>query len=200
MTKLRNIDAIKKMLDGSHKSQTRKTFDFDVVLEKNTKRVVGEVWTDENGIEWEQRAGFRIKKGKLDDIRASLELQMPSHCPECKQAMTKRLDKKFWQLEKRCFDCQISFEHNLRIDGKYEEYERNKILANAEAWLKQAEAEAQIIIDSFRIPTEFINSDGTKEEWFGGMSGEEIATKIEEEFKLFKENFINQLKAKHVHE
>lgn len=194
ISKLRNIDAVKKMLDGTHKSQTKKTFGFDVVLEKTTKRVVGDVWTDENGVEWEQRSGFRIKKGKLDEIRSSLELQMPTHCPECKQAMTKRLDKKFWKLEKRCFDCQISFEHNLRIEGKYEEYERSKILANAEAWLAQAEQEAKVIIDMFRNPIAFANADGTQEEWFGGMTGDEIADKIAAEFDAFKENFLHKLK------
>jgi len=192
VSKLRNIDAIRKMLDGTHKSQTKKTFGFNEEV-SYVERKVGDVWTDSNGVEWEQRDGFKIKKGKLDSIR--VELQMPECCPECNNPMTKRLDRKFWELEKRCLDCQVSFEHNLRIEGKFKEYERNKILKNAEAWLAQAEQEAKDIAAAFRNPLTFTNVDGTVEEWFGGMTGDEIAEKIENEFELFKENFINKLKA-----
>lgn len=197
MTKLRNIDAIKKMLDGTHRMQTRKTISFSESFdkEKYQKREVGESWTDENGVEWEQRAGFKIKKGKLDEIRDLLVAnRMPSHCPECNEPMKKRLDEKFWKLEKRCFDCQVNFEHNLRIEGKFEEYQRNRILKNAEAWLADAEKEAKEIIEVFKNPLTFANSDGTFEEWTGGKTAEEVAQQIEEEFDEFKKNFIEKLK------
>ena len=97
-------------------------------------------------------------------------------------------------MEKHCFDCQIDFEHKLHIEKKYEEYEKQKILANAEAWLKEAEAEAMEIVEAFRNPLTYVNSDGTTEVWTGAISKEEMADKIEKEFKLFKENFINKLK------
>ena len=197
MTKLQNIKAIRQMLDGTHKTQTKKTVGFSDVKSSETRREVGEVWTDENGVEWEQRAGFKIKKGKLDEIRELLAKdRMPKDCPECKQPMTKRLDEKFWNLEKRCFDCQVSFEHNLRIEGKYEEYERDKILRNAEAWLAEAEKEAKDLAEVFRNPLTFAGADGSIEKWSGGMSGEEVADKIEKEFEMFKENFIEKLKQK----
>jgi len=195
MAKLQNIKAIRQMLDGTHKTQSRKTIGFSGIKGSETKRAVGEVWTDDNGVEWEQRDGFKIKKGKLDEIRELLvKNRMPSHCPECKQPMTKRLDKKFWALEKRCFDCQVVFEHKLRIEGKYEAYEKERMLRNAEAWLMQAELEAKEIAKMFRDPLTFANSDGSIEKWSGGMSGDEMAEKVEKEFELFKENFINKLK------
>jgi hypothetical protein len=132
MTKLRNIDAIKKMLDGTHRMQTRNTVAFSDVKKELQKREVGETWIDDKGVEWEQRAGFKIQKGKLDEIRSLINAnKMPSTCPNCNQPMTKALDQKFWKLEKHCFDCQIDMEHNLRIEGKFEEYERNRILRNA---------------------------------------------------------------------
>ena len=195
-TKLRNIEAIKKMLDGTHRTQNKTTVGFsdaDKVAKQNTKRTPGEVWT-ENGEEWEQREGFKIKKGKMDEIRQLIANKMPENCPKCNNTMTKRLDEKFWKLEKHCFDCQVDFEHNLRIEGKYEAYEKERILKNAEAWLKDAEQEAKEIIESFRNPENFTNVDGTTEQWNGAITAEEIADKIEKEFELFKENFINELK------
>ena len=195
MAKLQNIKAIRQMLDGTHKTQTRKNFGFNDLKTAEVTRQVGEIWTDENGVEWEQRNGFKIKKGKLDEIRDLIaKTRMPAECPKCSQPMTKRLDKKFWKLEKHCFDCQVEFEHNLRIEGKYEEYEKQRILNNAEDWLKEAEKEARDIAAVFRNPMTFTNVDGTIENWSGGMSGEEIAEKIENEFELFKKNFINKLK------
>ena len=195
-TKLRNIEAIKKMLDGTHRTQNKTTVGFsdaDKVAKQNQKRAIGECWV-ENGEEWEQREGFKIKKGKMDEIRQLIANKMPSTCPKCNNSMTKRLDEKFWKLEKHCFDCQVDFEHNLRIEGKYEAYEKERILKNAEAWLKDAEQEAKEIIESFRNPENFTNVDGTTEQWNGAITAEEIADKIEKEFELFKENFINELK------
>jgi ribosomal protein L37AE/L43A len=195
-TKLRNIEAIRKMLDGTHRTQNKTTVGFsdaDKVAKQNTKRTPGEVWT-ENGEEWEQRDGFKIKKGKMDEIRQLIANKMPTECPKCNNPMTKRLDEKFWKLEKHCFDCQVDFEHNLRVEGKYEAYEKERMLKNAEAWLKDAEQEAKELIESFRNPANFTNVDGTTEQWNGGMTAEEIANKIEKEFELFKQNFINELK------
>lgn len=195
MTKLQNIKAIRQMLDGTHKTQTKKTIGFSGGKSSETKREVGEIWTDENGIEWEQRNGFKIQKGKLDELRDMLaKTRMPAACPKCNQAMTKRLDKKFWALEKHCFDCQVEFEHNLRIEGKYAAYEKERMLKNAETWLKDAEQEAKELADAFRNPLTFANSDGTIENWSGGMTGDELAEKIEKEFEQFKENFIQKIK------
>ena len=128
-TKLRNIEAIKKMLDGTHRTQTATKVSLNIQKSDDVKREVGEVWVDSDGIEWEQRAGFKIKKGKMDEIRSLIAAsRMPSHCPKCKEPMDNpRLDEKFWKLEGHCFDCQVAFEHNLRIEGKYEAYEKERI-------------------------------------------------------------------------
>lgn len=194
--KLQNIKAIRQMLDGVHKTQTKNTVTFsDVQLTSDTVRNIGDTWTDENGIEWEQRSGFRIRKGKLNEIRDLIlaETQVPDTCPKCHNPMTKRLDKKFWKLEKHCFDCQINLEHELRLQGKYEAYERDRIRKNAEAWLRQAEQEAMEIINAFKNPVTFANADGTVEKWSGGLKPEEIADKIENEFRKFKEDFLTKL-------
>ena len=58
--KLRNIEAIRKMLDGTHRMQTKKSFGYE---KQNVTRNVGDVWTDENGTEWEQKEGYKINGG-----------------------------------------------------------------------------------------------------------------------------------------
>ena len=70
MSKLKNIKAVKEMLDGKHKTQTKKTISFtDKVF---VKREVGETWTDDKGQKWEQRKGYKVKVGKLSKLRTEL--------------------------------------------------------------------------------------------------------------------------------
>ena len=61
---------------------------------------------------------------------------MPWFCPACKKTMKKRLDNKMWLLYNHCFDCQIDFENKLRLKGKFEEWEQNKVTANQKAYLE----------------------------------------------------------------
>lgn len=49
------------------------------------------------------------------------------------------------------------------------------------------------LIEAFRNPIAFANSDGTVEKWSEGQDPEEIAEKIEEEFRKFKEDFLFKL-------
>ena len=64
------------------------------------------------------------------------EARMPWFCPSCKKTMKKRLDNKMWLLYNHCFDCQIDFENKLRLEGKFEEWEQNKVTANQKSYLE----------------------------------------------------------------
>jgi len=83
-------------------------------------------------------------------------------------------------------------EHELQLKGEYEEYERKKLLSNAEAWLKQAEVEKEILKKTLKAS--FVNEDGSIEEWDGEMTEEELIQKIDEGFEKFKTDFIDKLK------
>ena len=52
--KLKNVKAVREMIAGTHKSQTKTNVSFG---EKKTfvKRKVGEQWTDDDGTLWEQK-------------------------------------------------------------------------------------------------------------------------------------------------
>jgi len=72
-------------------------------------------------------------KSKLTDIMA--EVRMPLFCPECKKTMKKKLDDKFWRLFGHCWDCQLDFEHYLRLEGKYDEWATDRAKNNQKAWV-----------------------------------------------------------------
>jgi len=109
---------------------------------------------------------------RLSDIMK--EARMPWFCPSCKKTMKKKLDDKFWRLMGHCFDCQVEMENKLRVSGEYEEWEKNKILENKKAYLKDLKQS----IDDFEKTggkAEFFNEVGVdrkgveKEEWSMGQ-------------------------------
>jgi len=189
MAKLNNIKAVKEMIAGNHRTQTKNTVGFDEQKEF-VKREVGEQWTDNDGNIWEQKKGYKVKLGKLSELRDSLK-----DFPNCKEGCTSHMnptrnDLRMKVIHGMCLDCVIEMEHKLKMEGKYEDYERSKILENAKAWLKQAELEKDTI--KLAMQARFVNEDGSLEEW-DGMSWSEMEEKIENEFRTFRENFIQKL-------
>ena len=189
MSKLNNIKAVKEMIAGNHRTQTKNTVGFDEQTEY-VKREVGESWNDDEGNVWEQKKGYKVKLGKLSELRDTMK-----SFPNCKEVCKshenpKRNDLKMQAIHGMCFNCVISMEHQLHIDGTYDEYERKKKLENAKAWLKQAELEKDTI--KLAMKAKFVNEDGSLENWDGG-SWEEMAEKIDNEFQMFRENFIQKL-------
>ena len=177
------------MLEGKHKTQTKKTVSFD--KKQAVKRDIGDVWTDDKGQEWEQKKGYKVKAGKFQKLRKELK-----KFPNCKEGCDSYLDPGHADLKMKayhgmCLDCVVDMEHKLKLEGKYEEYEKKKMLANAEAWLRQAEFEKDVLKHS--VQAQFINEDGSIEKW-GGLNEDEVIERIERGFEKFKKDFIDKLK------
>ena len=85
----------------------------------------------------QENTGGETRKSELTDIMASV--RMPWFCPNCKKAMKKKLDDKFWRLMGHCFDCQVDFENKLRIKGEFSQYAQQKMLENQKSQLKDLE-------------------------------------------------------------
>ena len=70
-----------------------------------------------------RKSGDKISQ--MSDVMQ--EARMPLFCPKCKKVMKKRLDNKMWNIYNHLlFDCQSKFENKLRIEGKYEDWEKKK--------------------------------------------------------------------------
>src|SRR5210317_205507 len=192
MAKLQNIKAVKEMIAGNHRTQTKNTVAFGESTDF-IKREVGDQWTDGEGNIWEQKKGYKVKLGKLSELRNDINTFPKCRKDVCTCTNPKRNDLKMKAIHGMCFDCTIDMEHQLKIEGKYEEYERQKMLDNGQAWLKQAELEKEAL--KVAIKARYINEDGSVEEW-DGISWEEMEEKIENEFRMFKENFIQKLENK----
>ena len=187
------------------KFQTKKTIGFTDAkqkAEKNKSRNVGDIWEEKIGntvYTIEQKDGFRVKRPKnavAQEVREYLN-SYPNCQKDCCKTSYNHLDKKMRKIHGMCYDCVIDMEHELRKQGKYEEYENEKIRNNKLAWLKKAEEDVQALKKAYTESQQFVtNSDGLMETWAAQMTPEEFEEKVETQFKKFKEDFLSNLDKK----
>lgn len=189
-----NIESIKQMLEGKHTSQNKIQVTVGDYAPSISRRV-GDKWTDDDGNEWEQKEGYAVKLGKEWQQELHQYLNSFSNCPKetCTCTLPKRLDEKMKAIHGMCFDCVIEMEHKLKIQGKYKEYEQEKIKQNALAWLKQAERDKDLVIEELTRTLKFVNSNGMVESWASGTDPDEMREKIEKEFERFKTDILKNL-------
>ena len=203
--KLQNIKAIEKMIDGTHKFQTKKTIGFsdtEATSKQNERHELGDIWEDVdahgNIYVVEQHDGFRTRKPKNSEVLSEVreELRSFSKCPKetCTCDPTYHLNKKMRAIHGMCFDCVIDMEHELKKQGKFENYAREKMRANALAWLQKAEQDVDMLREAYTKASKLvINGQGDTESWAAQMTPEEFEEKVTKGFEEYKQDFLNKL-------
>ena len=191
MSKLNNVKAINEMIRGEHRTQTRKSKGYE---KKSLERKIGDSWTDTKGQTWVQKNGYKIKVGRLNNIRKAMDTSL---CPKCNKKAT-NWDKQFIVKEGKCHDCIVKEETLMVCEGYvknkpiYEQWERKKIRKNVESFLKDAAKDVEMLKARF-TKTEFVNSDGTIDKWNLPQSVDAIETTIDKQFDKFKNKLLEQL-------
>jgi hypothetical protein len=195
MIKIDGVQDVSKLLHGEHESQQKVTVGYNHIDEESLKvKKIGDRWKDSDGNEWEQRNGYVVKLGKewQQELHQFLNTFPKCRKSECTCTLPKRIDEKMKRLHGMCLDCVVDMEHKIRLDGKWEEYENQKIKENALAWLKEAERDKNLIAEELS-KMDFANEFGDSEKWSVPVTKEELLEKIEKEFEEFKNNFIDRL-------
>ena len=201
--KLQNVKAIKQMLAGEHKTQTRKTFGFNTKVEISEEDVIErfdngdpKIWieTSANGTRTRvtQHEGFKSREPE-NSILKSIQnaLAVPEKCPKCGTKMRneeKALNFKFWFKRKKCFGCVLTEERQIKRkgDAAWKEYQNKIMSANAESWFKDTDKEVEILKTQTK-ETYYQNADGE----FGEMDISSFIKKIEVDYQQLKENIRN---------
>ncbi len=195
MIRIDGVEDVSKMLHGEHESQQKVTVGYSNVDEETLKvKKIGDRWKDSDGNEWEQKDGYTIKLGK--DWQQELHQYLHSF-PNCRKdtctcTLPKKIDEKMKKIHGMCLDCVVDMEHKIRLEGKWDEYENEKVKENALSWLKEAEKDKDLIAEELS-KVDFANEFGDSEKWSVPVTKEELLKKIENEFEEFKKNFINNL-------
>ena len=158
----------------------------EVQVGYTTKKVdhkEGDVWT-EGGKDWTIKDGIKQTATKLDKVKK--EAILPLFCPSCGGIMKKRNDVKMYNIHKKCFDCVINMEHKLKIEGKYEQYERDMLANNAEDYINDLESYLLEALNSSN--DQFVSEQGEVERWKGGLDKEKVTEELKEFFDEHKKD------------
>ena len=213
--KLRNVQAVRDLLAGKHKTQTRKTFGFtsdkvvaDEVLEvfkegESKKYPAGrkKVWLETNPIsgvktKCTQKEGFVIRESESASIykKAIKELlTAPDKCPKCDGDMKneeKRLNMKFYFLRGCCYSCVLRDETKIRLKGPeaWAEYQKQIMRENATSFFRDADKEVDILKSSLK---EVIWGNAQGE--FGEADVSDYIQRVSSEYEEFKKTILENL-------
>ena len=145
------------------------------------KRKEGDTWQD----------GYKtwtVKNGITQTISKLQSARTPLWCPKCSNIMIKRLDNKMYPIHGMCFDCVITMEHKLRLDGKWEEYEARKLRENEISYLKYTIEKFKCAYDEVNNP-EFIYEDGQIEKWHANVGA--VKKEIQEDINRLQTRLDN---------
>lgn len=204
--KLQNVKAVRQMIDGTHKSQTRKTHGFSdaaATAKRNEKHEIGDIWEEtdpKSGTVWKitQFDGFRSKV-PANSVREEINeiLNVPKTCPTCDQKMKdvdeEHLNLKMYFIHKKCFSCVIKEETLIKARGKeaWEDYSRKKMLANAKSWMSDVDKEVEELKKAV-TETYWQNADGRSED----IDVSAYMKKIDSDYQSLKEEILNNLESK----
>jgi hypothetical protein len=130
------------------------------------EKVEKKIYVQMEDLDEKKKRQEQIVKDREESSKRSEALKgarTPWFCPSCKKVMNKKLDDKMYRLYGHCFDCQIKFENKLRIEGKYENWEKQKVLKNRLSWIKEQVQSVEEWREQSVKPIEVHNSVGIKD-------------------------------------
>lgn len=161
---------------------------FVTAGKKHVNHVEGDVW-EENSKLWTIKNGIKRTVSKMDHARK--EFLTPIACPKCNKAMKSQLDTKMWDINKSCFNCLVEVEHEIRKAGKWEEYEKAKMLANASGFIKDLESFMEEYTGQ-SVTKAHITEDGMIEKWKDDGLTKEIGDKVVNDIKEIVNDYKNK--------
>jgi hypothetical protein len=175
----RDIQRMRNIISG----QTGKATRIQAGYSKN--KVIhseGDVW-EENGKTWTIHNGIKQTVTKHDALKAMVEFPLTCSC--CSKPMKDiPLNRKMYNIHQKCFDCVIEMEHKLRMEGKYEAYEKEMLNANKNATIDDAE---QMFDEYFNSKnTTYVTEAGDIEKWDGGSIDPEVIKMIKDNIKRLR--------------
>ena len=145
----------------------------------------GDEW-EENGKVWTIKNGIKQTITKFDKLKRLVV--MPYKCPSCEKPMSLNdLNKKMYSLHGVCFDCVIERETRLKIEGKYEQYEKKILNINKNDLLTDLEAGLEQWVNE---KDTFVSEDGVVESWSSTNNNKEVYKEIKQRLKKLKDEEI----------
>ena len=140
-----NIEKIQKMVKGIYNRP------IQVGYTGKTLRKEGEKWEDHNGRKW------KIQNGQRKQI-TKVPARGIDKCSDCEKMILKDIDQDTYNRMNRCYHCQINFEVDLKVEGKWEDWVKEMEEKRWETILKEYESEMELYKDSDPFDKSVVNA------------------------------------------
>ena len=181
--KQRDVQRMRNIITGKTGDRTQILGGWESKIEEHKE---GDVW-EEDGKKWTVKNGIKQSITKLDKFKHLVSL--PLTCPSCKKPMkADDLNKKMYSIHKMCLNCVVDMESKLKLEGKYEEYEKNILNMNKNASLEEFE---QALDSWLEEKDTFVTEQGDIESWQGGDKTQ-VYKELKEKIQEFRKTDIYQ--------
>jgi hypothetical protein len=169
----KDVQRLRNLVKGKHADKSQVSVGF--TKGEELYHTEGDTWT-EGDKTWTIKDGIKQNITKLDTAKAAINL--PIFCPSCKKVMKPHLDKKWFNMYKRCFNCQIDFETSLRTQGLWEEYQTLLHNSDVEGLIQEFELWINEEITHNSIQS-YVTEAGDVEKWTGSVKNKLLESKEE---------------------
>ena len=135
------VQRMRNLVTGKHKAKTATQIGYK---KQQVRYVEGDVWED-RGKTWTIKNGIKQNFTKLTGLRKLIRT--------------------------KCFDCNIADEHAMKLNGTYDQYERDTIGKKLDTIYENVKDTFAEFVDN--VNKDYITESGHKEEWYGGLSKEQ---------------------------
>lgn len=153
----KDLQRLRNLVQGKTGEKTTTTSGY---IQKKVERTEGEVW-EEDGRKWELKGGVKQNISKLQELRKASSF--PIFCPKCKKKMDEKYDKPLYKIHQHCFECQLQFEKELKLSGKYEEYKNQVHNSEIDGLIGKYEDWVEDLINGSNDG--FVTEQGDVERW-----------------------------------
>jgi len=171
----RDVQRMRNLITGKSGDKTQIQAGYEKIQQDHKE---GDVW-EEDGKKWTIKNGVKQSITKLDKFKHLISL--PLTCPCCKKPMKANdLNKKMYSIHQMCLDCVIDMEAKLKVQGTFDDYQKNIINSNKNASLEDFERALESWLEE---KDTFVSEQGDIENWSGGdktVIYQELKAKIDE--------------------
>lgn len=162
----RDVQRMRNLITGKNGNKVGQSIGYSKADEDYKE---GDIWESDDR-KWTIKNGIKQNITKMD--AAKKHAIMPIFCPCCKKKMTPRIDKPYYNVHKKCLNCVVAFEHELKVAGLYEAYKTRIINADVDGMIEDF---TSFIEDQLTISNDsFITEKGDIEKWDGGLDKERV--------------------------
>ena len=165
--------------------------DADKASEKNSKKEVGEIWTDSEGKTWEQKEFGKVRINEHSETFAEVRdyLNKLNTClsNDCKTIKVSSADKKLISKTGYCAKCLAKKELQIKQDGLWEAYTDYRSFQNMIAYGKEVIAQFEQAYKDVKQEYEIVGEDGKIEKWKMEKDAEELKAEIKKDINNFEE-------------